>query len=106
MQVSVQKSTTTACPRSRAGPSGSVLSHPLAPSKAGAWTRAKPATDAAPLPAPLGRRRVPGPPAAWLPVAGPKLATPPTGVGGVTEGSTLQRRSAAQLIDSSIAPIA
>ena len=39
MQVSVQKFTSTTCPRSSAGPSGSELSHPVAPSSAGMCTR-------------------------------------------------------------------
>src|SRR5215216_7805691 len=41
MHVSVQKFTSTTCPRSSAGPSASELSHPVAPSSEGMWTREK-----------------------------------------------------------------
>ena len=40
MQVSVQKSTSTTWPRSSAGPSGSELSHSVAPPSEGMYTRA------------------------------------------------------------------
>src|ERR1700742_3872811 len=38
MHVSVQKFTSTTCPRKSAGPSGSALSHPVAPPNEGTCT--------------------------------------------------------------------
>src|SRR5215216_1288800 len=50
MHVSVQKFTSTTCPGSSAGPSGSELSHPVAPSSEGMWTREKTAIGLAKRP--------------------------------------------------------